>query len=76
MHPYLIEGVGEDFWPQTFDPTVVDRWVMVSDQRRVPDHAQARADRGDPHRRLRRHGAPCRAVRSPARSTSRTRWSS
>jgi cystathionine beta-synthase len=29
---YLVEGVGEDFWPQTFDPSIVDRWVMVSDR--------------------------------------------
>jgi cystathionine beta-synthase len=29
--PYLVEGVGEDFWPSTFDPTVVDRTIMVSD---------------------------------------------
>jgi cystathionine beta-synthase len=32
VHPYLVEGVGEDFWPQTFDRTVVDRWVTVSDR--------------------------------------------
>ncbi|MGH2844201.1 MAG: pyridoxal-phosphate dependent enzyme, partial [Solirubrobacteraceae bacterium] len=32
VHPYLIEGVGEDFWPETFDPTVVRRWVTVSDR--------------------------------------------
>ena len=32
VRPYLIEGVGEDFWPETFDPTVVDRWIMVSDK--------------------------------------------
>jgi cystathionine beta-synthase len=32
VHPYLVEGVGEDFWPQTFDPSVVDRWVVVSDR--------------------------------------------
>ncbi|MCL2419117.1 MAG: cystathionine beta-synthase [Conexibacteraceae bacterium] len=32
VHPYLIEGVGEDFWPQTFDPSVVDRWVTVTDR--------------------------------------------
>ena len=32
VRPYLVEGVGEDFWPQTFDPSVVDRWVMVSDR--------------------------------------------
>ena len=30
--PYLVEGVGEDFWPETFDPTVVDRYVRVSDR--------------------------------------------
>ena len=29
--PYLVEGVGEDFWPSTYDPSVVDRVVMVSD---------------------------------------------
>jgi len=29
--PYLVEGVGEDFWPPTYDPSLVDRTVMVSD---------------------------------------------
>jgi cystathionine beta-synthase len=29
--PYLVEGIGEDFWPETFDPSLVDRWVRVSD---------------------------------------------
>jgi cystathionine beta-synthase len=29
--PYLVEGVGEDFWPTTFDPTLVDRVIEVSD---------------------------------------------
>jgi cystathionine beta-synthase len=23
--PYLVEGIGEDFWPKTFDPAMVDR---------------------------------------------------
>ncbi len=32
VRPYLVEGVGEDFWPQTFDPSVVSRWVVVSDR--------------------------------------------
>jgi cystathionine beta-synthase len=32
VRPYLVEGVGEDFWPETFDPTVVDRWITVSDR--------------------------------------------
>jgi cystathionine beta-synthase len=30
--PYLTEGIGEDFWPETFDPKVVDRYVRVSDR--------------------------------------------
>jgi cystathionine beta-synthase len=30
--PYLVEGVGEDFWPATYDPSVVDRYVTVSDR--------------------------------------------
>jgi cystathionine beta-synthase len=29
--PYLVEGVGEDFWPTTYDPAVVDRVVEVTD---------------------------------------------
>jgi cystathionine beta-synthase len=29
---YLTEGVGEDFFPGTYDPSVVDRWVRVSDR--------------------------------------------
>jgi len=32
VHPYRVEGIGEDFWPETFDPTVVDRYVTVSDR--------------------------------------------
>ena len=32
VHPYLVEGVGEDFWPATYDPAVVDRYVRVSDR--------------------------------------------
>src|SRR5512141_534969 len=31
VHPYLTEGIGADFWPETFDPALVDRWVRVSD---------------------------------------------
>src|SRR5213593_496557 len=30
--PYLTEGVGEDFFPGTYDPAMVDRWVRVSDR--------------------------------------------
>jgi cystathionine beta-synthase len=30
--PYLVEGIGEDFWPTTYEPSVVDRVVPVSDE--------------------------------------------
>ena len=30
--PYLQEGIGEDFFPGTYDPAVVDRWVRISDR--------------------------------------------
>ncbi|MFZ2501226.1 MAG: cystathionine beta-synthase [Nocardioides sp.] len=29
--PYLVEGVGEDFWPTTYDRDVADRIIEVSD---------------------------------------------
>ena len=32
IHPYLVEGIGKDTWPQTMDPSVVDEWVRVSDR--------------------------------------------
>ncbi len=31
VHTYLVEGIGEDFWPETYDPSVVDEYVTVSD---------------------------------------------
>ncbi|MGW5579724.1 cystathionine beta-synthase, partial [Micromonospora chokoriensis] len=30
--PYLVEGVGEDFWPETYDRGVADEIVEVSDK--------------------------------------------
>src|SRR4051812_11677780 len=32
VHPYLVEGVGKDTWPETMDPKVVDEWARVSDR--------------------------------------------
>ncbi|HET7682128.1 MAG TPA: cystathionine beta-synthase [Marmoricola sp.] len=29
--PYLVEGVGEDFWPETYDRGIADRIIEVSD---------------------------------------------
>jgi cystathionine beta-synthase len=30
--PYLVEGVGEDIWPATYDPSVCDQIIAVSDK--------------------------------------------
>ncbi|MGH3437781.1 MAG: cystathionine beta-synthase [Sciscionella sp.] len=30
--PYLVEGVGEDFWPQTYDREICDEVIAVSDR--------------------------------------------
>ena len=30
--PYLVEGVGEDFWPTTYDPEVPDQVIAISDR--------------------------------------------
>ncbi|MEA2364467.1 MAG: cystathionine beta-synthase [Thermoleophilaceae bacterium] len=32
VKPYLVEGVGEDFWPDTYDPSIVGRYITVSDK--------------------------------------------
>ncbi len=29
--PYLTEGVGEDFWPANYDPSIVDEVIAISD---------------------------------------------
>jgi cystathionine beta-synthase len=29
--PYLVEGIGEDFWPSTYDPSVIDEVIPISD---------------------------------------------
>ena len=32
IHPYKVEGIGEDFYPGTFDPALIDRWLRVPDR--------------------------------------------
>ncbi|MGH2971247.1 MAG: cystathionine beta-synthase [Gaiellaceae bacterium] len=32
VHPYLVEGIGKDTWPETMDPEVVDEWIRVGDR--------------------------------------------
>jgi cystathionine beta-synthase len=31
IHQYSVEGVGEDFYPETVDLELIDRWIKVSD---------------------------------------------
>jgi cystathionine beta-synthase len=31
VHQYTVEGVGEDFYPETVDLDLIDRWVKVTD---------------------------------------------
>ena len=75
VRPYLVEGVGEDFWPQTFDPAAVDRWVTVSDRdsfltaRRLAQTEGILAGGSGVWRCTPR----CRSARS---SATRRRWSS
>jgi cystathionine beta-synthase len=32
IHPYLVEGIGKESWPDTLDPEIIDRWVTVGDR--------------------------------------------
>jgi cystathionine beta-synthase len=31
VHPYRVEGIGEDFWPEALDQELIDRYITVSD---------------------------------------------
>jgi cystathionine beta-synthase len=31
VHTYLVEGVGEDFYPPTFQQDIIDHWYRISD---------------------------------------------
>jgi cystathionine beta-synthase len=44
--PYLTEGVGEDFWPATYDTHVADRIVRVTDRDAFLTARQATAAEG------------------------------
>jgi cystathionine beta-synthase len=32
IHPYLVEGIGKESWPDTLDRDIIDRWVTVGDK--------------------------------------------
>ena len=72
--PYLVEGVGEDFWPTTYDPSLVDRMVEVTRRRVVRRRrAASRARKGSAHRRVVRHRGARRARRGSRARTRRGR---
>jgi len=45
-HPYLTEGVGEDFWPDTYDRSICDSLVRVSDRNGLLTARQATRTEG------------------------------
>jgi cystathionine beta-synthase len=45
-HPYLTEGIGEDFWPATYDTDACDLVVRVSDRDSMLTARQATAAEG------------------------------
>ena len=72
VRPYLVEGVGEDFWPDTFDRSSRRPLDHRLRPRRLPHHAAGGA-RGGPAASAARAGSPCTPrSRSPA-SCRRTR---
>jgi cystathionine beta-synthase len=32
VHPYRVEGIGEDFWPDALHKEVIDRYIRISDR--------------------------------------------
>ncbi len=61
--PYLVEGVGEDFWPETYDRTICDRVIEVSDADSFALHPAAGPRGGHAGRRFVRAWRPRRAIR-------------
>jgi cystathionine beta-synthase len=45
-HPYLTEGIGEDFWPETYDADVCDVIMRVTDRDSMLTARQATAAEG------------------------------
>ena len=62
VRPYLVEGVGEDFWPRDVRPVGGRPLDHGLGPRRVPDDAPAGPARGNPRRRIGRPGPARRAA--------------
>ena len=71
--PYLVEGIGEDFWPVTYDPSARRRGHRGVGPRLVP-HGPAGGPRGGPaHRRVVRYRGGGRAAGGRALHAQRPR---
>ncbi len=73
--PYLVEGVGEDFWPTAYDRVGPRRDHRGQRQGLVRDDPPPRPRGGPARRRLLRHGRRRRAATSPSASAPTTSWS-
>ena len=73
--PYLTEGVGEDFFPGTYDASIIDRWVRVSDRDAFAMARRLTREEGILERRLVRHrdGRCPRGRPRPGRDGRRSR---
>ena len=72
--PYLVEGVGEDIWPATFDRNIADEVIAISDADSFAMTAAARPGGGPARRRLvrpRRGGGAARRGHGGARRRHR-----
>ena len=67
LHPYFVEGIGKDTWPETMDPTWSTSGSASPTATRSSPRAAWRARRGC-------SSAARRARRSPARSSTRRGW--
>ena len=72
--PYLTEGVGEDFFPGTYDAAVIDRWVRVSDRDAFAMARRITREEGILVGRLVRDGDG-RGARGRPRADGDRRWS-
>ena len=68
--PYLVEGVGEDFFPAAWDRDLYDEVIAISDEESFLTARRVSRGRGHPHRRLGRDG---RRRRHPGRQAGRPR---
>ena len=73
--PYLVEGIGEDFWPSTYDRSTGRSHHRGDRQRQLPDRSTGHARGGAAHRRVVRDRRCTRPSKWPA-SPGPTTWSS